>query len=198
MQTLFNEIQLFDPGTRKLIHYDLPDAVLVLREQFFEKAVADHYYSILLHNTPWTQHKREMYDKLVSDPRLTCWYGAKDAKGWTPELLQIKKAVEDACGIQFDSVLLNYYRNGKDSVSWHSDHKPAGKNPPIASISFGATRSFRLRHKTDKSISPFGIPLTHGSFLLMAGTMQDHWEHHIPKTSKAIAPRINLTFRITQ
>jgi len=96
----------------------------------------------------------------------------------------------------FNSVLLNLYRNGKDGVGWHSDRtENFGKNQVIASVSFGETRPFRLRHKTRKDIPTVEIPLTHGTLLLMAGTTQTHWEHHIPKTAKDILPRINLTFR---
>ncbi|MCW3094295.1 MAG: 2OG-Fe(II) oxygenase [Ferruginibacter sp.] len=199
MLTLFDDKQLFDAGKKKITHFDIPDAELTLQEQFFEKEVSDRIYEVLLNQTPWQQRERKMYDKIVLDPRLTAWYGKQENNAWTPELLMIKEKIESACEFCFDSVLLNLYRDGQDSVSWHSDKKTAaGKNPPIASVSFGETRAFHLRHKFNKEIKPFHIPLTHGSFLLMAGTMQDFWEHHIPKTSKMIAPRINLTFRITE
>jgi alkylated DNA repair dioxygenase AlkB len=186
------------PGTKRVKKFELPDAELVLKEQFFDKAISDSFYQCLLSQTPWREHERKIYDKIVVDPRLIAWYDQNAPAKWTPELLTIKARVEADCGIAFDSVLLNYYRDGRDSVSWHSDKKPVpGKNPPIASISFGETRPFRVRHKFDKSYPVLEIPLTHGSFLLMGGSMQDYWEHHIPKTNKPIAPGINLTFRIT-
>ena len=101
-------------------------------------------------------------------------------------------------GVQFDGVLLNYYRDGNDSVSWHSDNLPSnGKAVPIASVTFGEKRVFKVRHKTRKDIRQLNIPLTHGSLLLMGETMQLHYEHHVPKTAMKVSPRINLTFRIT-
>lgn len=197
MLGLFDEMLLFDDGKKGITHFNIADAELVLREQFFEKAASDNFYELLLKQTPWQQRLRKMYDKMVLDPRLTAWYGIQNGSAWTPELLTIKSKVEAACGIQFNSVLLNYYRDGKDSVSWHSDTKPAsGIHYPIASVSFGETRPFHIRHKFNKDIKPFSIPLTHGSFLLMGASMQDFYEHHIPKTNKLVAPRINLTFRI--
>jgi alkylated DNA repair dioxygenase AlkB len=134
---------------------------------------------------------------------MVSWYedrtnpGANpDGQDWTPALLAIKQRVEDETKIKFNSVLLNLYRNGKDGVGWHSDRtENFGKNQIIASVSFGETRPFRLRHKTRKDVPMLEIPLTHGALLLMEGTTQTHWEHHIPKTAKDILPRINLTFR---
>ena len=195
MLGLFDEKLLFDAGKKTITHFDMPDAGMILREQFFEKDVSDRFYEVLLARTPWQQRERKMYDKMVLDPRLTAWYDNHE-NNWTPELLAIKNKVEAACGIQFNSVLLNLYRDGKDSVSWHSDTKPVSGHQPIASVSFGQTRPFHVRHKFNIDIKPFSVPLTHGSFLLMPAIMQEYWEHHIPKTSKQVAPRINLTFRI--
>ena len=197
MLSLFDEKLLFDPGKKICKRFNLGSEELVLREQFFDKALADELYSLLMEQTPWHQHQRKMYDKMVLDPRLTAWYGQSTPNIWTPSLISIKNKVEASCNIQFDGVLLNLYRDGKDSVSWHSDTRPAsGKHQPIASVSFGQTRAFYIRHKFDKSIKPFSIPLTHGSFLLMPASMQEEWEHHIPKINRPLAPRINLTFRI--
>ena len=198
MPGLFDEKLLFDAGKKTVTHFDMPDAKLILRGQFFEKSESDSLYCLLLEQSPWRQRERKMYDKMVLDPRLTAWYSDNGDNQWTPELLAIKNKVEAASGILFDSVLLNLYRDGNDSVSWHSDTEPASGHQPIASVSFGQTRPFHIRHKFDKAIRPFSIPLTHGSFLLMPASMQQFWEHHIPKTSKPVAPRINLTFRITR
>jgi len=138
-----------------------------------------------------------MYDKMVLDPRLTAWYGKASTNEWTPTLLLIKSTVEAECGITFNSVLLNYYRDGNDSVAWHSDTLPSsGKHHPIASVTFGETRLFKVRHKNNKTIQ-LSIPLTHGSFLLMGEQMQYDYEHHVPKTARNVGPRINLTFRIS-
>jgi alkylated DNA repair dioxygenase AlkB len=134
-------------------------------------------------------------------PRLTGWYGKRRdgevLRPITPALQQIIKKVEETSGIRFTSVLLNLYRDGQDSVAWHRDHdKDFVANPTVASVSFGETGLFRMRHRTNKSIKPLSIPLPHGSFLLMGGAMQHAWEHEVPRTSRAVAPRINLTFRI--
>jgi alkylated DNA repair dioxygenase AlkB len=198
MTSLFSDIELLDPGKKRLIDYRLPGADLRLWERFFDREESDHFYKVLLETTPWAQHRRKMYDKIVADPRLTAWYGKNGTNEWTHELLEIKSRIEARCGIRFDSVLQSYYRDGNDSVSWHSDTLPSsGKHHAIGSVTFGETRIFKVRHKTDKHFSQLDIPLTHGAFLLMGETMQDHYEHHVPKTKRVIGPRINLTFRIS-
>jgi alkylated DNA repair dioxygenase AlkB len=195
---LFDDVALFDDGRKRYQDLSLPDADLQLWEQFFTRHDADNYFKVLKDATPWQQRKRMMYDKWVQDPRLTCYYGGPNGQVWTPMLEEIRTCVEQACGIAFNRVLLNYYRDGNDSVSWHSDTLPAdGKHHAIASVTFGETRLFKVRHKSRKDIGQLSIPLTHGSFLLMGETIQDHYEHHVPKTSRQIGGRINLTFRIS-
>ena len=109
----------------------------------------------------------------------------------------VKEKVETVAKLNFNSVLVNLYRNGQDYVSWHSDDEPElGNNPTIASVSFGATRRFVLRHKSDRDLNKVEEALTHGSLLIMQGTTQHFWQHQVPKTAKKISPRINLTFRI--
>ncbi|WP_298738384.1 alpha-ketoglutarate-dependent dioxygenase AlkB [uncultured Chitinophaga sp.] len=195
--TLFDETALFDEGKKRFTDFHLPDADLRLWEQFFSKDASDHYYKTLKDHTPWQQRVRKMYDRVLPDPRLTAFYGGQKGLPWTPALLEIKEKVEAECGIVFDRVLLNYYRDGNDAVSWHSDTLPSdGRHHEIGSVSFGETRLFKVRHKTDKQGARLDIPLTHGSFLLMGASMQDHYEHHVPKTTREAAGRINLTFRI--
>jgi alkylated DNA repair dioxygenase AlkB len=196
---LFGETALFDGGIKRYTDFNMPDTDLRLWQHFFNKNEADDYYKILLAETPWQQRMRKMYDKMVVDPRLTAYYGGVNGYEWTPVLLEIKQAIENVCGIGFDRVLLNLYRDGKDSVAWHSDTLPAdGKHHHIASVTFGDTRIFKVRHKSRKEIAGLDIPLTHGSFLLMDDNMQDHYEHHVPKTARNVGPRINLTFRISE
>ena len=198
MALLFEDTLLFDDGKKRFVDFPLPGTELKLWEQFFPRSESDHYYQKFISDTPWAQYRRKMYDKIVPDPRLTAWYG-KNGNEWTPELLAIKSKVEAVAGVQFDGVLLNYYRDGNDSVSWHSDNLPAsGKATPIASVTFGEKRIFKVRHKTRKDIPQVSIPLTHGSFLLMGETMQLYYEHHIPKTAMKISSRINLTFRMVE
>jgi alkylated DNA repair dioxygenase AlkB len=110
-------------------------------------------------------------------------------------LLEIKKKVETQIGAEFSHVLLNYYRDGQDSMGWHRDNEAVlGTNPTIASVSFGETREFQIRNYSKKEIK-FKISLDHGSLLVMSGSSQHHWEHQIPKTNQPKGPRINLTFR---
>lgn len=195
---LFSETALFDGGIKKYQDFNLPDTELRLWQHFFDKTASDNYKT-LLNDSPWQQRMRKMYDKTIPDPRLTAYYGGENGHAWTPMLLKIKAAVEQITEITFDRVLLNLYRDGKDSVAWHSDNIPAdGKHHHIASVTFGDTRIFKVRHKTHKDIQQIDIPLTHGRLLLMGETMQGHYEHHVPKTARAIGPRINLTFRISE
>jgi len=108
----------------------------------------------------------------------------------------VKERIEDVAGVEFNSVLLNLYRHGNDGISWHTDEEPElGENPVIGSVSFGGTRKFMFRHRQDKDIKA-EVELTDGSFLLMAGETQHFWQHQIPKTSRHVEPRINLTFRV--
>jgi len=199
--TLFDDNELFCSGTESRKVYDFPDLELMKLDAFVPKEEANSYYQAFLHGTPWHEYQMPMYDKVVTAPRMIAWYGAQEEAGestlpWTPELLQLKEKVEAATGIAFNAVLLNLYRNGSDSVAWHSDkeHK-IGKNPNIASVTFGQTRPFRFRHKNDKTIQQLEIPLHHGTLLLMSGTTNTYWEHHIPKSARPMLPRINLTFR---
>ena len=161
-----------------------------------------------LKNTiPWQQDEIRVFGKIHQQPRLTALYGNKDKtysysnikmspNPWIPILEKIKLEIEKVCPTEFTTVLLNYYRDGKDSNGWHADdEKELGINPIIASMSFGVTRNFQLKHNSNTGIKK-NILLEHGSLLIMKGTTQHYWKHQIPKTAKLIGPRINLTFRI--
>jgi alkylated DNA repair dioxygenase AlkB len=203
--TLFNDTELFTSGRSGKTVFELPDTELILIDNFFTKEESDHYYEKLLHQTKWRGYEMEFFDKTVTAPRMIAWYEDKDNPGadqngpdWTYELLTIRSRVEKETQLDFNSLLLNLYRNGSDSVAWHSDKEHnSGKNPVIASVTFGETRMFRLRHKFRKDIAQVEIPLHHGSFLLMSGTTNSFWQHQVPKTAKKVLPRINLTFRRT-
>ena len=157
----------------------------------------------LIAETPWRAEIVTVYGKQHPQPRLSAAYG--DASytysgltihplPWTPLLLAIKAAVESATAYKFNSVLLNYYRDERDSMGMHSDDEAAlGRNPVVASVSFGATRTFILRHKASKQT--LRLALTDGCLLLMAGALQHHWQHGINKSSQSIGARVNLTFR---
>ena len=195
--------------TEDTTQFDLPDAELHYRPQFFPKPTADRLLQELMEKIEWTQNKIRFYGKESLVPRLEAWYGdhgksyaysgiQMNPKPWTKELVEIKEAIEKEAGVPFNSVLINYYRDGKDRVAWHSDdEKELGQNPIIGSVSLGAERKFKLRHKKYKENGlKAEIMLQHGSFLLMKGPTQHHWMHEIPRTAKPIGPRINLTFRI--
>jgi alkylated DNA repair dioxygenase AlkB len=157
----------------------------------------------LLDETPWRQESVVVYGKRHPQPRLTAWYGEASYTysglklaplPWTPLLLAIRAAVEAACGARFNSVLLNRYRDGQDSMGMHSDDEPElGPEPIIASLSYGTTRPFILRHKRNKQT--IRIALEEGSLLLMSGQLQKHWLHGINKSARSLGERINLTFR---
>lgn len=201
--TLFNDTELFASGLAGKKVFDLPDCELILIDNFFTKEESDLYYEKLLHQTKWREYEMEIFDKTVTAPRMISWYEDKDNVGadqngpdWTYELLTIRGRVEKETQLDFNSLLLNLYRNGKDGVAWHSDKEHnTGKDPIIASVTFGETRMFRLRHKFRKDLGQVEIPLHHGSFLLMAGTTNSFWQHQVPKTARDVLPRINLTFR---
>ncbi len=205
---LFADTEFFNTGAPKRIVYTLQDADLIYIENFFSKEDADKLYTKLINDIDWLETRTTVYGKEYDTPRLTAWYGDAGTEytfsgnkmnpfPWTNDLLFIKEKVDKEAGIIFNSVLLNLYRTGKDSVGWHRDNeKEFGTNPVIASVSFGETRPFQLKHKFEKDVEKVIIPLTHGSLLIMQGKTQHYWEHQIPKTAKEIKPRINLTFRV--
>ena len=156
---------------------------------------------------PWKQEHIKLFGKTHPTPRLTAWHGnthcvykysgvVNQPFPWTPSLLTIKTRIESLSnGATFNCVLLNFYRDGSDKMGWHSDdEKELGPNPSIASVSFGATRRFDFKHKTEAH-NKFSIHLESGSLLLMQGDMQHHWLHQIPAQKRIQEPRINLTFR---
>ncbi|TRW25975.1 alpha-ketoglutarate-dependent dioxygenase AlkB [Flavobacterium zepuense] len=173
---------------------------------FFTKLDSDKYFQILKNDIRWNQESMNMYGKQVMFPRLTAWYGDNDKPYsfsgitlsphfWTKELSQIKDKIEPIANTQFNSVLLNRYRDGNDSISWHTDaEKELGINPIIGSVNFGATRKFQLRHIITKE--KIEIELTHGSLLIMQGELQHFWQHQVPKTAQKVNERLNLTFRV--
>jgi alkylated DNA repair dioxygenase AlkB len=183
-------------------HVDLGDGgTLDYHETFYAKESADGLFAQLRAETPWQQERSRM----GPFPRLTAWYAdaglvyrysgvTHQAIEWTEALAQIRHAVEAAAGTPFNSVLLNFYRDGQDSIGYHADDEPElGVNPVIASISLGSVRQFVLKHK--KRGEKITYQLAHGSLLVMGGTCQHHWMHGLPKTKAAVGERINLTFR---
>lgn len=173
---------------------------------YFNKFEADFFLNDFINNIVWEQQSMNMYGKIVPFPRLTTWYGDNDKPytfsgitlqphPWNESLLKIKNKIEPLSGVNFNSVLLNRYRDGNDSISWHTDaEKELGKNPVIASVNFGEERVFQLKHiETGQRID---IPLKHGSLLIMMGELQHFWKHQVPKSKKPMKERVNLTFRV--
>jgi len=162
---------------------------------------ADALFALLRDTVPWEQSGRPGRPF----PRLTAWYAAPGltysysgvthhAVPWTPELLAVKQRAEAVAATAWNSLLLNLYRDGRDSIGFHADDEPElGTNPVIGSISLGAERRFVLKHPASGEKLEFNLP--NGSLLVMGGTSQHHWRHGVPKTAKPVGPRINLTFR---
>lgn len=179
----------------------LPKEMLEYMPGLFSKEEGDYLLEKFIREAPWKQRVQKMWDKEVLTPRLTAWYGDRleeDPIPWTPELLMIKAKVEPLAGVTFNSVLLNYYRDGNDSVAWHSDKENVlGKRPVIASVSFGQVRSFDIRSKADHK-EQYSVRLEHGSFLLMKAGLQEAFEHRIAKSTKPMKARVNLTFRVVK
>lgn len=189
------------------ITFDLPNAEIEYYPNFFDAEKSKMLFEKLLNEIPWQQDNITVFGKTHPQPRLTCLFGNEgkpysysnivmQPHHWNPLLMFIKNEIEEACLENFTTVLLNLYRDGKDSNGWHADNeKELGRNPVIASVSFGAERSFHLQHNTI-SDAKLKITLENGSLLLMKGETQHFWKHQIPKTAKTLQPRINLTFRI--
>jgi len=173
---------------------------------FFNQLESIRFLKSLREKVIWKQESMNMYGKKVEFPRLMAWYSydnmpysfsgiSLNPNPWTEEILEIKHRIEPLANIIFNRALLNLYRNGKDSVSWHADDEPElGQNPIVASVSFGATRKLQLRHNITREKIEFH--LTNGSLLIMKGELQHYWQHQVPKTQNKIGERINLTFRV--
>jgi alkylated DNA repair dioxygenase AlkB len=186
----------------------LPDAEVLLDPHFLPPSAAADLFKELLTTIPWRQEPIKLFGKEVMQPRLTAWHGDPNAHyrysglsleplPWTPALQHLRKEVSTATGADFNSVLLNLYRTGQDSMGWHADNEPElGPEPIIASVSLGATRRFRLRPGVGTfPHAPVGLDLPPGSLLLMRGPTQQRWQHALPKTSRPVEARMNLTFR---
>jgi len=171
------------------------------------RALAADWFAKLRDEIPWEQHRLKIFGREIDAPRMSCWVGDAEAaytysqtrfepRAWTPALSELRAWLVSTTGNSFNSVLCNLYRGGSDSMGWHSDDEPElGTEPVIASLSFGAARRFRLRHKRDARWR-LELDLEPGSLLLMRGGTQRHYKHDLPKTARAVGERINLTFRL--
>ncbi len=186
---------------------NLPDADIVYYPDFLDKDKSNQLFQKLHSTVEWTQRELTIFGQRKLMPRLIAWYADPDIEyrysggttphnHWIPELVNLKNAMELLCGTPFNGALLNLYRDGTDSMSWHSDDEKAlGHNPVIASVSLGAQRQLKFRHRNNKHLKPHKLLLDSGSVLVMRGATQHFWQHQLPKTSKVITARINITFR---
>jgi alkylated DNA repair dioxygenase AlkB len=190
----------------RTVEYFLENSSVDWRSANWREVGADEIEKIGFTNVAWKQDWIKLYGKRIPLPRLTSWYGdsgraytysgiRSEPNQWNKGLLFLKGAVEQCAGVEFNSVLLNWYRDGEDGLSWHADdEKELGNNPTIASANFGATRDFLVRCKDDPS-QKLTLPLKHGTLLLMKGELQHFWEHSVPKRKGVRGSRFNLTFR---
>ena len=181
------------------------DLKIRIEEDFFNSADSNKLLKKFISKLPWESMIIKMFGKDTKIPRLQCWIGDEGCEYrysgkqlnrqiWSPDLIMIRKKIYEELKIDFNSVLANYYRDGKDSMGWHSDdEKELGPDPTIASISFGSERDLVFRNKITKET--IAIPQTNGCLILIDGKTQKNWQHSIKKTQKVIGPRINLTFR---
>ena len=185
--------------------FDLPGAEVRLAP-FCDATAAANWFARLHAGIPWQRHRLRLFGRELDAPRLSCWIGDAgtsytysrtrfEPQPWTPALTGLRARLCRFCGEQYNSALCNLYRDGRDAMGWHSDDEPElGSEPVIASLSFGATRRFRLRHRCDPALR-LELELESGSLLHMAGATQRNYRHDLPRTMRALGPRINLTFR---
>lgn len=181
------------------------DGLVTYEPDFLTADEADGILACLRAEIPWSQDAMTIFGRKVAFPRLTAWYGDPDAlytysglrnepRPWTPLLAALRERLVARTGIAFNSVLLNFYRDGADAMGWHADdERELGRQPTIASLSVGGERPFQLRHRRDGET--VALLLAHGSLLVMSGATQHAWVHRVPRQRRVHAPRINLTYR---
>lgn len=184
----------------------LENAIFEYYPNFFSREKSDELFDILYKETPWQQDDITVFGKTHPQPRLTALYGNEGKPygysnikmiphNWTISLMYIKNEIEILINHHFTTVLLNLYRDGKDSNGWHADNeRELGSNPVIASLSLGEKRNFQIKSTTNPD-DKFNLELEHGSLLIMKEGSQLFYKHQLPKTTKTKKERINLTFR---
>lgn len=196
-----------EPDTPTRQTFALDDSEIQYVANAFTAREADRLFQSLLDVIPWRTATLTIAGQKRPLPRLQCWmadqgrsYSYSGLKlsphPWNPDVLRIKARLEQLCEHSFNSVLLNYYRDGSDSVSWHADDETElGPNPIVASVSLGAQRTLEFKPKFNLTTPKKQIVLGSGSILIMGKTIQNNWLHQLPKISGTIHPRISLTFR---
>lgn len=201
-------LNLFSDNQTGLEDLPIQGGKLSVWREFLSLDEASKLYSELSEYTTWEAREIVVWGKRVLQPRLIAWYGDEGATytysgskfeplEWTNTLLSLKLKLQKTLNCEFNSCLLNFYRNGSDAMGWHSDDEPElGLFPKIASLSLGAKRDLMFRSKKNApQLTPFRIELRDGDLLVMDGALQTNWDHSIPRSTRVIDPRINLTFR---
>lgn len=199
-------MSLFDDQTNIPQVIPVKDGKLICFNGFINETASAILIDKLRKEIIWKQETLKIFGRQYLTPRLTAWYGDAGMtysysglkfhpEDWSPSLQEVKQQIEQKIQYTFNSVLLNWYRNGNDSMGWHADdEKELGKNPVIASLSLGQARFLQFRRK-DNHKDSFKILLENGSLLIMSETLQHHWQHALPKSNKPMGERMNLTFR---
>ena len=181
------------------------DARARLYPHALDAAAAQRCFTRLHETVHWQQQRVRMFGREHPQPRLSAWYGEHTAiyryggltlqpRPWIDALAMPRALCEAIAGVRFNSVLANLYRDGEDTVGWHSDDEPElGDAPVIASVSLGACRRFELREKHGPRRVRLDLPP--GSVLVMSGSCQAQWQHRLPRARRVREARINLTFR---
>ena len=197
---------MLDLFPKEKIILPLPDAVFEYYPNFFTNDEAEALFKKIHDETKWQHDEITIFGKKIAQPRLTCLFGNEGKpysysgitmhpNPWNPTLVYIKEKIEAIAQQHFTTALANLYRNEKDSNGWHADNeKELGRNPIIASVSFGEVRKFQLKHNNNPD-AKLTLNLSHGSLLLMKEGSQIHYKHQIPKATQSKKDRINLTFR---
>lgn len=184
-----------------------PHLDLIYWKNFLSPDEASSMFHELKATVAWQSVSVKIFGRSRLQPRLTAWVADPSIlytysgltlpwNGWTPSLLDVKKRVEQRSQTSFNSVLINYYRDGNDSMGWHQDNeKELGVHPVIASLSMGGERLFKMKHVDVEEKSTIDFRLASGDLLVMRGDTQNFWKHSIPKTHKQVGERINLTWR---
>ena len=191
------------------LHIPLGEQSLVLIGDWLPEAQAEQLLAQLEYSVPWRQERIRLYGREVCLPRLQSWIGdpgvryrysglTLEPEPWPGFLDELRNQLQAEAGRRFNSVLCNWYRSGTDSMGWHSDNEPElGPAPVVASVTLGQTRRFQFRRRGESRVYR-SLELPHNSLLIMEAGVQEHWQHQVPKSRKAMAGRFNLTFRQVQ
>jgi len=204
---LFYSERFFDEKIcTRSVEYFLENDSGLSKDTNWREFSEDRLKKVNFKNINWRHDKLNMYGKQIYLPRYSSWHGDSDKpytysgltlqpNSWNNGLLYIKEEIEKTVDVKFNSVLMNWYRDGDDYLNWHTDaEKELGINPVIGSVNFGATRDFLIRNNEDNSVK-LKIPLKNGTLLIMKGELQHFWQHSVPKRAKIKELRFNLTFR---